>query len=498
MIAVIDYGCQYTQLVARRIREQNVFSEIFHHSITFDELQNVDGIILSGGPSSTYEDNAPQIDKAILQSNIPILGICYGMQLMLHNANGEVVKGQGEYGLAEMYKTNASPLLEFLVYDIPTIVWMSHGDEVTNVGHGFEVIARSGNGPIAAVQHKNKPHYGVQFHPEVIHTKDGKTFIQNFLFRIADCKKDWTPSNIISDSIKSIKEKVGNKKVITGISGGIDSTVVGTLLNKAIGNQSKCAFINTGLLRKDEPEQIMSSMQALGLNIREYNFTYKFLGKLKNITEPEEKRKIIGKQFIRCFESIGKDAEFLAQGTLYPDVVESGTDTAATIKSHHNVGGLPDDMQFKLIEPLRNLFKDEVRILGKELGLPDAILNRQPFPGPGLAVRILGEITHDRLRMLREADYIFLDTLGEQEGVWQAFAILIPVKTVGVMGDIRTYENIIALRVVSSEDGMTADFYNVPYETLKQCSTKIINNVVGVNRVVYDITSKPPGTIEWI
>ena len=501
-VAVIDYGCQYTQLVARRIREQNVFSEIFHHTVTLNELKNVDGIILSGGPSSTYNSKAPQIDKAILESDIPILGICYGMQLMLHNAGGKVVKGQGEYGIAEIYKIIDSPLLEFIAHDPSsqfgsTVVWMSHGDEVKKTGREFKIIACSINNVIAAVQHRSKPQYGVQFHPEVVHTKQGKTYIQNFLFRIANCKKDWISSNIISDAIKSIKEEVGDKNVITGISGGVDSTVVGVLLKKAIGNQSKCAFINTGLHRKDEPKQIIDSMQSLGLDVHVQNSQRRFLEALKNIIDPEEKRKIIGREFIRCFERIGGASGFLAQGTLYPDVVESGTDTAATIKSHHNVGGLPDDMRFKLIEPLKDLFKDEVRMIGKELGLPATILNRKPFPGPGLAIRILGEVTTKRIKIVQEADKIFLDILGKNDDIWQAFAVLIPNKTVGVMGDTRTYENIIALRAVSSEDGMTADWYDLSYEILSECSTKIINNVNGVNRVVCDITSKPPGTIEW-
>ena len=497
MIAVIDYGCQYTQLVARRIREQNVFSEIYHHSITLNELKNVDGIILSGGPSSAYNSKAPQIDKAILESDIPILGICYGMQLMLHNAGGKVAKGQGEYGIAEIHRITDSPLLEFLTHDPPSVVWMSHGDEVKKTGSEFKIIACSINNVIAAVQHRSKPQYGVQFHPEVVHTKQGKTFIQNFLFRIANCKKDWISSNIISDAIKSIKEEVGDKKVITGISGGVDSTVVGTLLNRAIGNQSKCVFVNTGLLRKDEPKQIMDSMQSVGLDVHVQNSQRRFLEALKNVIDPEEKRKIIGREFIRCFERISGAGGFLAQGTLYPDVVESGTDTAATIKSHHNVGGLPDDMRFKLIEPLKDLFKDEVRMIGKELGLPATILNRKPFPGPGLAIRILGEVTTKRIKIVQEADKIFLDILGKNDDIWQAFTVLIPNKTVGVMGDTRTYENIIALRAVSSEDGMTADWYNIPHDILSKCSTEIINNVNGVNRVVYDITSKPPGTIEW-
>ena len=374
---------------------------------------------------------------------------------------------------------------------------MSHADEIQTLPKVFDVIARSSNNVIAAVKHKEKPVYGVQFHPEVVHSLIGKDVFKNFLFKVAHCEKDWISKYIIEDAIKSIREQVGDGEVITAISGGVDSAVVGTLLHKAIGEQSKCVFIDTGLLRKNEANEIMKSMQELGLNITKYDFTQRFWKVLENITDPEVKRKVIGREFIRCFEDVIKDAKFLAQGTLYPDVIESGKDIAATIKSHHNVGGLPDDMEFTLIEPLRNLFKDEVRLLGKELELPDTVLPRQPFPGPGLAVRIMGEVTHERLRILREADSVFLKTLGDIEGIWQAFAVLIPIKTVGVMGDDRTYENLIALRAVSSEDGMTADWFNLPHEVLSKCSTEIINNVSGVNRVVYDITSKPPGTIEW-
>ena len=497
-VAVIDFGAQYTQLIARRVREQNVYSEIFPPSIRAKELENVQAIIFSGSRSGIYEKESPQVDPEILDLGIPILGICYGMQLLVSHEGGRIIRGSGEYGAADIHVERDSLLLHDLE---DSQVWMSHGDEIESLGDEFEILARSSNNVIAAIQHHNRPLYGIQFHPEVVHSLIGKEIFRNFLFKISKCKKNWITKDIVSDSIKSIKEKVGNGEVITAISGGVDSAVVATLLHKAIGDRSKCVFIDNGLLRKDEANQIMELLGGLGLNIKKYNYAYKFWRALRGVTEPEEKRKIVGKQFIESFTDVAReynDVQFLAQGTIYPDVVESGNKMAATIKSHHNVGGLPDDMEFTLIEPVRDLFKDEVRMLGKELGLPDAILKRQPFPGPGLAVRILGEVTHDRLRMLREADYIFLDTLGEQKGVWQAFAILIPVKTVGVMGDERTYDNLIALRVVSSEDGMTADLYNVPYETLKQCSTKIINNVVGINRVVYDITSKPPGTIEWI
>ena len=508
-VAVIDFGSQYTQLIARRVREQNVYSEIFPHSITASELKKMDvpAVIFSGGPSSVYENAAPQIDNAIFDLNIPILGICYGLHLMITDSGGQVIhKGQGEYGFAKVHPEVKSPLFDNLSQE--SQVWMSHGDEIENIGNGFDVIARSSNNIIAAIQHHERPLYGVQFHPEVVHTIEGNTILSNFLFKISDCQADWTAEHFISETISSVQEKVGDDgKVITGISGGVDSSVVGTLLHKAIGDRSRCVFIDHGLLRKEEVDQVMGSLKdGLGLSISKYDDSATFLKALEGITDPEEKRKIIGRQFIRSFENAAReheDAKFLAQGTLYPDVIESGGSAlgpAVTIKSHHNVGGLPEDLDFQLIEPIRDLFKDEVRKVGRELGLPAFVLERHPFPGPGLAVRILGEITSDRLRMLREADHIFIDILhnaGEYNNIWQAFAVLIPTKTVGVMGDARTYENLIALRAVTSLDGMTADWYNFPCEILSQCSTEIINKVKGVNRVVYDITSKPPGTIEW-
>ena len=508
-VAVIDFGSQYTQLIARRVREQNVYSEIFPHSITASELKKMDvpAVIFSGGPSSVYENKSPQVDNAIFDLNIPVLGICYGLHLMISDSGGQVIhKGQGEYGFAKVHPEVKSPLFDNLSQE--SQVWMSHGDEIENIGNGFDVIARSSNNIIAAIQHHERPLYGVQFHPEVVHTIEGNTILSNFLFKISDCQADWTAEHFISETISSIQEKVGDDgKVITGISGGVDSSVVGTLLHKAIGDRSRCVFIDHGLLRKEEVDQVMGSLKdGLGLSISKYDDSATFLKALEGITDPEEKRKIIGRQFIRSFENAAReheDAKFLAQGTLYPDVIESGGSAlgpAVTIKSHHNVGGLPEDMDFQLIEPIRDLFKDEVRKVGRELGLPAFVLERHPFPGPGLAVRILGEITSDRLRMLREADHIFIDILhksGEYNNIWQAFAVLIPTKTVGVMGDARTYENLIALRAVTSLDGMTADWYNFPCEILSQCSTEIINKVKGVNRVVYDITSKPPGTIEW-
>ncbi len=508
-VAVLDFGSQYTQLIARRIREQNVYSEIFPHTISADELEkkNIPVIILSGGPSSVYDSQAPQVDTDIFNMGTPVLGICYGMHLMITNVGGNVLhKGQGEYGFAKIHTVGESPLLKNLSNE--SQVWMSHGDEIDSLGNGFEPIAQSSNDVIAAIHHKDQPLYGVQFHPEVVHTVDGNTIISNFLFDIAGCKPDWTAANFISETISKIQDITGEDgKVITGLSGGVDSSVVGTLLHKAIGTRSTCVFIDHGLLRKNEADQVMGSLKdGLGLNIHKYDFADIFLSKLKGVTDPEKKRKIIGEQFIRAFESVAKEkenAKFLAQGTLYPDVIESGGSAlgpAVTIKSHHNVGGLPENMDFELIEPIRDLFKDEVRLVGRELGLPNFVIDRHPFPGPGLAVRILGEITEEYLRILQEADDIFINILHETEeykNIWQAFAVLVPTKTVGVMGDARTYENLIALRAVTSVDGMTADYYDLPHDILNRCSSEIINKVKGVNRVVYDITSKPPGTIEW-
>jgi len=508
-IMIIDYGSQYTQLITRRVRELNVFAEIFPFNVTADDIDsfNPKAIILSGGPSSVYDDNSYSLSESIVKSNLPILGICYGLQILNHNLGGKIIsKGRGEYGVASV-NFNKNEIL-FDKMSSNSKVWMSHGDEVGVIGDGWIEIAKSDNGVIAAIKNLQNPYFGVQFHPEVIHTTEGSQLISNFLFHIAECKPSWTSANFISEAVENIRSKVGeSSNVVCGLSGGVDSSVMATLMHKAIGDRSKCIFIDHGLLRKNEADEVMGSLkEGLNLNITKVDGSKTFYKKLQGISDPEKKRKIIGEQFIRSFENATADLEdisFLAQGTLYPDVIESGGSKlgpAVTIKSHHNVGGLPDDLNFSLIEPLRDLFKDEVREVGKELGLPDFVLGRHPFPGPGLAVRIIGEITEDRVAILQEADKIFIDTLRdfqEYDKIWQAFAVLVPVKTVGVMGDSRTYENLVGLRAVTSRDGMTADWYRMPNEILEVCSNRIINEVNGVNRVVYDITSKPPGTIEW-
>jgi len=507
-IMIIDYGSQYTQLITRRVRELNVYAEIFPFDVTKNDIESFapNAIILSGGPSSVYDEDAYTLSKDVIDSKLPILGICYGLQLLIHNYGGKIVsKNRGEYGSAEVCFDIDNTIFSNLSKS--SNVWMSHGDEVETYNKDWVVIAKSNNDIIAALKHKTEKIYGVQFHPEVVHTVEGLEIISNFLFKISKCNPTWTSKNFIQDSINKIKTQVGDQHVVCGLSGGVDSSVMATLMHKAIGEKSNCIFIDHGLLRKDEAEEVMGSLKdGLNLNITKINAEKEFLKKLDKTSDPEKKRKIIGEQFIRSFEDATKqlsNISFLAQGTLYPDVIESGGSKlgpAVTIKSHHNVGGLPDDLEFSLIEPLRDLFKDEVREVGKELGLPDFVLGRHPFPGPGLAVRIIGDITKERILILQDADKIFIDTLkeyNEYNNIWQAFAVLIPVKTVGVMGDSRTYENLVALRAVTSRDGMTADWYKMPPEVLEICSNRIINEVKGVNRVVYDITSKPPGTIEW-
>ena len=507
-IAVLDFGSQYTQLIARRIRELNIYSEIFHHQISIKKLKkyNVKGIILSGGPSSVYDDSSPKLNLDLLDSGIPILGVCYGLQLLLSETGGTISKGEiGEYGNSIIKQISKAILFKGIPNQIN--VWMSHTDKVQDLTSNWETLAISKNNIISAIKHKTKKIFAVQFHPEVTHSEYGTEIISNFLFKICNLKKNWTAENFINETINNIRKTVGNNEVICGLSGGVDSSVVATLLHKAIGEKSKAIFIDHGLLRKNEVHEVLVNLKEdLGINIKLLDESEIFLKKLLNITDPEEKRKIIGTQFIRSFESAitdYKQVKFLAQGTLYPDVIESGGNDngpAVTIKSHHNVGGLPKDMKLDLIEPLRDLFKDEVRTVGKKLGLSNFVINRHPFPGPGLAVRIIGKITSDRIRILQEADDIFIRILKETkeyDNIWQAFCVLIPIKTVGVMGDMRTYDNLIALRAVTSSDGMTANWYNLDGKILEKCSNEIVNKVKGINRVVYDVTSKPPGTIEW-
>ena len=506
-IIIIDYGSQYTQLIARRIREFNVHSIILPYDCkqkTIDKY-NVKGFILSGGPSSVYEKSAPHLPVNLFDLNIPILGICYGFQLLIENFGG-IVNGsrKAEYGKSYININKKGKLFNGLSEE--SNVWMSHGDKVSSLPENWEITSKSENNIISSSENLKQKYYGVQFHPEVIHTIDGHRIIKNFLFEICNVRDNWTSKNFVNNTINTIKELVGDKKVLCALSGGVDSTVVATLLSKAIGNKVTCVFIDHGMLRKNEAIDVMKMYESkLNLNVKLCDESNMFLSALDGITDPEQKRKIIGNKFIESFENITSelsDFDYLAQGTLYPDVIESGgyAKVADKIKSHHNVGGLPERMKLKLIEPLNELFKDEVRSVGRELGIPDEFIERHPFPGPGLAVRILGEITKKRVGILQEADDIFIKILhktGFYNKIWQAFAVLLPVKTVGVMGDKRTYENVICLRMVTSVDGMTADWFDLPADILQLCSNRIVNEVKGVNRVVLDITSKPPGTIEW-
>jgi GMP synthase (glutamine-hydrolysing) len=508
-IVILDFGSQYTQVIARRIRECNVYSIIVRHDLPATEIAAMDpkGIILSGGPSSVYAKNAPLPDRALFNLGIPVLGICYGLQVMAHYLGGKVEPGQKrEYGKGTLQvKDSFCPLFANLPETLQ--IWNSHGDKLTKVPKGFKSVAVSDNSKYAALEDRGRKLFGLQFHPEVAHTPMGKVILANFVHKVCGCGKNWTMHNYIDQAVKAIRAQVGDEKVILGLSGGVDSSVAAALLHKAIGKQLTCIFVNNGVLRGREAEVVQDVFgQHFKIKLHYENAAKLFVRKLKGVTDPERKRKIIGKTFIDVFEAatrrVGK-ARFLAQGTLYPDVIESvpiGGNPAAMIKSHHNVGGLPKRMRFKLVEPLKCLFKDEVRELGLELGLPREIVLRQPFPGPGLAVRILGEVTPDRLEILRNADTIVVEEMkltGWYYKIWQSFAVLLPIRSVGVMGDERTYDYTIAIRAVESQDGMTADWVKLPFQLLEKLSSRIINEVKGVNRVCFDITSKPPGTIEW-
>ena len=506
-IAIIDYGSQYTQLIARRIRELNVYSIILPHDFkeSYVDFNSIKGIILSGGPSSVYDESSPKLNENIFIHNIPILGVCYGLQLLIKNFNGNVEGGSlGEYGPSDISIENDSKL--FIKITHKSNVWMSHGDRIDKVPNNWLITSKSDNHIIASVENKEGTIYGVQFHPEVVNTEQGKQIIKNFVVGICSANQDWNSENFINSTIQDIRNTVKDSKVLCALSGGVDSTVVSTIMKKAIGDNAICVFIDHGLLRKNEAQEVVDMFnESLDLGINLYDRSKVFLDKLENVTDPEEKRQIIGLSFIDEFQKITSNygkVDFLAQGTLYPDIIESGGygGSAKTIKSHHNVGGLPDKMDLKLIEPVKELFKDEVRKIGNDLDIPEQFIKRHPFPGPGLAIRIMGKITKKRLDILRESDSIFMDILkqtGEYDKIWQAFCVLLPIRTVGVMGDNRTYDYVICLRMVTSLDGMTADWYNLPNDILKLCSSRIVNEVNGVNRVVLDVTSKPPGTIEW-
>ena len=508
LVAIIDFGSQYGQLIARRVREHNVYSRIFQPSVTAEELaaDNVKGVILSGGPASVYAENAPSCDPKIFELGVPVLGICYGMQSACMALGADIKPAKSrEYGRTELTVTRENKLLA----NVPesTIVWMSHGDQVNDLGADFDALAVTATCPYAAVKHTKSKFYGVQFHPEVTHTPYGIRILKNFLYDICQCTGDWQMADFVQQTITDVREKVGGGTVICGLSGGVDSSVVAALLHKAIGNQLKCIFVDNGLLRKNERKEVVSMFQdhfKMDLHVVDWSET--FLEKLAGVTDPQKKRKIIGGEFIEAFKSEAdkiKDADFLAQGTLYPDVIESGAkdgNLAANIKLHHNVGGLPEKLGFDLVEPLRDLFKDEVRKVGEFLGLPENLVWRHPFPGPGLAVRIIGDITKEKLNILKEADYILIEEIvaaGLYRQISQALCVLLPIGTVGVMGDERSYEHVIAVRAVETTDFMTADFSHIPFEVLGRISSRIINEVRGVNRVVYDVSSKPPATIEW-
>lgn len=506
-VLVIDFGAQYAQLIARRIRECKAYSEILPHDVPIAEIRKRRpiGLILSGGPSSVYEEGSPELNPALLDLGVPVLGICYGQQAMAVALGGEVRRtGTREFGSRDLLvKARSSPLFNGLPDSLA--VWMSHGDVVTKAPVGFRTLAATHDSPIAAFENLDRGLFGVQFHPEVLHTNHGTDLLKNFLYEICSARRTWTNVSIIEQTITDIRQRVDDEQIICGLSGGVDSAVAAVLVHKAVGDQLKCVFVDHGLLRKNEAEQVVETFNRnLHIDLIHVKAEDRFLAKLAGISDPEVKRKAIGEEFIRVFEDVTaaelSQARFLVQGTLYPDIIESGTKSAQKIKSHHNVGGLPDNMQFELVEPLRNLFKDEVRSIGVELGLPDEIVSRQPFPGPGLAIRIIGEVTAEKLEIVREADAIVRDELRKDRrtrNCWQAFALLLDVRTVGVMGDGRTYAHPIVIRAVTSEDAMTADWARIPHEILEKMASRIIAEVPGVNRVAYDITSKPPATIEW-
>jgi GMP synthase (glutamine-hydrolysing) len=508
-ILIIDYGSQFTQLIARRVRELRVYCEIHPPTVDLAFIRDwaPSGIILSGGPNSVYGDAVPTADPGVIELGTPVLGICYGMQLIAQIAGARVVPGRREYGRAEIAILEPDGIFHDFAPDEPVTVWASHGDHVDAPPPGFRTTASTADLPVAAFRAEDRPIFGVQFHPEVAHTPRGEQMLSNFVFGVCGCEPTWTAGSFIAEATERIRAQVGDGKVICGLSGGVDSSVAAALVLRAIGEQLTCIFVDNGVLRKGEREGVEAAFRRhLGSHLIVVDARARFLHRLAGVAEPEEKRRRIGETFIRVFEQAAKEAEndarFLVQGTLYPDVIESLSvrGPSAVIKTHHNVGGLPDDMDFELVEPLRELFKDEVRNVGRELGLPEELIGRHPFPGPGLAIRVLGEVGEQRLDVLREADAIYLEEIraaGLYDDIWQAFAVLLPVQSVGVMGDSRTYENVVALRAVTSRDGMTADWFPFPHDVLARISSRIINEVAGVNRVCYDISSKPPATIEW-